>query len=267
MSYTKNKCGLFIMLTFIVNLSIFIIVFNNNKSHDNKTSKLKEIFISYADNSTPSPLILDLHGYSSTSYQQKITSGIDQIAKERHWNVLWPLGFKNSWNCGNGIYPPASSENIKHTNLLLNRINNIKSEKDISGVIISGYSNGCCMVHKLLEVAPPFTFDAAICASHYRPKELKIPEFPTPILIMSGEKDTAVSTDKQIANTLSALVIQNNCDGTYLNNETDEAIISRYKGCEKPLINMRLKNKGHSIYGPATINMQKEFLADIFPNH
>lgn len=217
-----------------------------------------ELFATYAASDRATPLVVDLHGLTGTPFGHRRLSGVDEIARERGWHALWPSGFQRSWNAGRGLYPPASWIGIDHVAALTERIEQIKNAYNVSDVVLSGYSNGCAMVYRLLSEAAPYTYAAAVCVAHFRPN-FKIAAFPTPLLVITGENDELSSKRTQMDETLVMLREENRCGEAFINT----SILARttfFSRCTRPLVHARLHGRGHGVYGQATTELQRAFL-------
>ena len=114
-----------------------------------------------------SPLVIDLHGHSSSPEEQRRMSGFDEKASSEGFIVVWPYGLARSWNAGGECCGDALSKNIDDTGFLRELILKVASEQnvDLKRVYITGLSNGCAMAQRFLgtrtssfslaHVAPP----------------------------------------------------------------------------------------------------------------
>lgn len=215
----------------------------------------EERFASYANGSAP--LIVDLHGWGGTPTGHRRLSGIDEIAQRHNLHVLWPSGYYRAWNAADGTYPPASTDRLDHVSTLNARIAEISRAHNVSRVILSGFSNGCAMVYRMLVETSGFA--AAVCAGHYRPP-MPLAAHGTPILLISGYEDPWVATDVQMNETLHAVAAENGCTDDLVVNETQTQTLYAFTNCTHHVVSVRLKGRGHSVYGPHASALQEAFL-------
>ena len=113
------------------------------------------------DPDVPVPLVVDVHGYSSTSSTHKDLSGFDEIADSESAIVVYPNGVlgKNlptdpdenqAWNAG-WCCAHASRDNIDDVGFISKIIELTIEEENIDAdrIYASGWSNGCAMVQRL----------------------------------------------------------------------------------------------------------------------
>src|ERR1043165_1807545 len=50
------------------------------------------------------PVIVDLHGFTSTNTGEQNASGIFQLGNQQGIITVWPQGLNNSWNAGSGQF-------------------------------------------------------------------------------------------------------------------------------------------------------------------
>lgn len=149
------------------------------------------------------PLVIDLHGFTSSKTSQRTLSGFYQLADIEGFIVAWPQGNSNSWNAG----PCCGTANIRNyddTGFLVSMVNWIAAQ-DIAGqltvdankVYATGLSNGGAMSHRLgLEAADLFAAIAPVAFhldySHAKLRNL-LPSRPMPVLEIHGNDDTVIS--------------------------------------------------------------------------
>ena len=111
-----------------------------------------QVPLSY-DNTTALPLVLDLHGFTSTASQQELISGFKALAEEESFFVARPEGFgvAQSWNGGDFCCGAAQSQNLDDVGLMRAIVAEISTRAcvDPKRVYASGLSNGGAMSHRL----------------------------------------------------------------------------------------------------------------------
>lgn len=97
---------------------------------------------------TPSPLVIDMHGFTSSASAQMGLSGWRELAATQNFVVAWPQGLSNSWNaqgqcCGNSTADdPRFIRDVVTSIKAAGSINNAK-------VYATGLSNGGSMSHTM----------------------------------------------------------------------------------------------------------------------
>jgi len=98
----------------------------------------------------PVPLVLDLHGFTSTNAVQAAISGFRLKSDQLGFIVVWPQGVSNSWNafgcCGTALVQGVDDVGfLRAVVAQLSTLANI----DHSRVYATGLSNGGAMSHRL----------------------------------------------------------------------------------------------------------------------
>ena len=155
------------------------------------------------DPGVPVPLIVDVHGYSSTSSTHMDLSGFNEIANTEGAIIVYPNGVpgKNlptdpdenqAWNAG-WCCAHASRDNIDDVGFITRVIEMTIEQENInsSRIYASGWSNGCAMVQRLaMEMS--HVFAAVGCMSHYLITDYVDDYSPIPIMEVHGFLDNVV---------------------------------------------------------------------------
>ncbi len=98
----------------------------------------------------PVPLVIDMHGWTSSAAAQALISGFRQKSDEVGFLVAWPQGLNNSWNAMDCCPPSLSSgvDDVGFIRALVGEIANL-GNVDPSRVYVTGLSNGGSMSHRL----------------------------------------------------------------------------------------------------------------------
>ena len=160
------------------------------------------------DASTPVPLIVDIHGYSSNSTNQRALSDFDSIADEYGAIVLYPDGLTSQnpwdteahqgWNAGWCCGRPAS-ENVDDLGFIEEIISisleiyNVDSDR----IYASGWSNGCAMAQRLA-MESSHIFAAVGCMSFYLLMTPVNTYSPIPIMEVHGFLDQVVLYESSV---------------------------------------------------------------------
>jgi polyhydroxybutyrate depolymerase len=125
---------------------------------------------------SPMPLVIDMHGYTSSKESQQGVSGFRQKADQAGFIVAWPQGTGNSWNgygcCGSA---QGSVDDVGFIRAVVNDIS-VRANVDHSRVYATGISNGGVMSHRLaceaadvFAAVAPVSFPLNISASSCTP--------------------------------------------------------------------------------------------------
>ena len=146
------------------------------------------------DSNQSVPLIVDMHGYSSNSTEQREMSDFDEIADQYGAIVIYPdgLGDEQSWNAG-WCCGESNAENRDDVGFLLNMIDIvIKYDNiDTTRIYATGWSNGCAMSQRLANEASDI-FAAIGCMSFYLLQPPDSSYSPIPVMEIHGFLDTIV---------------------------------------------------------------------------
>ena len=155
------------------------------------------------DPDEPVPLVVDLHGYSSTSSSHKLLSSFDVIADEEGAIIVYPdavPGYNlptdtqenQAWNAG-WCCAHASRENIDDVGFIAQVVNlTLESHNvDATRVYASGWSNGCAMVQRLA-MDLSHVFAAVGCMAHYLIHDASEDYSPIPVMEVHGFLDPVV---------------------------------------------------------------------------
>ena len=153
---------------------------------------------------SPAPLIVLLHGYTSSGKQQEGYMKFGKIVDEYGFLYLTPDGTKEEggrkvqfWNATEACCNFQGSE-VDDSAYILSLINEVKKQYSVDEkrVYLIGHSNGGFMSHRMAQDHPDTI--AAICSlAGAAPAELKgpAPANPVNILQIHGTKDTVILYD------------------------------------------------------------------------
>jgi polyhydroxybutyrate depolymerase len=98
----------------------------------------------------PVPLVIDMHGWTSTAAMQALISGFRQKSDEEGFLVAWPQGLNNSWNAMD-CCPPSFLSGVDDVGFIKALASEIATLGyiDPSRVYVTGLSNGGSMSHRL----------------------------------------------------------------------------------------------------------------------
>jgi len=103
------------------------------------------------DGSSPVPLVLDFHGYTSTKEAQAFISGFKGKADTEGFIIVHPQGHENSWNGGICCGVAAWVLDLDDVGLALAIVNEVSSVAniDLSRIYATGLSNGGAMTQRI----------------------------------------------------------------------------------------------------------------------
>jgi polyhydroxybutyrate depolymerase len=142
------------------------------------------------------PLVIDMHGFTSSASQQKGLSKYQQEADAKNFIAAWPSGLNASWNgygcCGNSL-----NRNVNDVGFIKAVADDIsrRTRIDASRIYITGLSNGGSMSHRLacegaekFAATSPvsFTLNRNSCPSGF-------PARPITVAHYHGLRDTTVN--------------------------------------------------------------------------
>tara|TARA_Y200000002_G_scaffold375242_1_gene377210 strand:+ start:629 stop:1522 length:894 start_codon:yes stop_codon:yes gene_type:complete len=138
---------------FIVIISFFLLGVSEDKKASEKDivnidEKTREYYLSLPkDTSKPIPLIINFHGFRSNAIDQKGFSQMDDYAHQNGVGVIYPEGFKKSWNVGKAI--PNNENDIGFINALIDSVTS-KYNIDSDRIYACGFSNGGAFSYELI---------------------------------------------------------------------------------------------------------------------
>lgn len=189
------------------------------------------------------PVIVDIHGFTSTNTGEQNASGIFQLGNQQGIITVWPQGVRNSWNAGSGQFGSccgtALSSNINDVAFFRAMVAKIKTDfprADPRRFYLTGISNGCAMSQRLAAEASDI-FAAAACSSLYLlTAETTLPR-PISVTEIHGLQDNTVSYNRSsqwtgAQNNFNRWKTLNGCTGTAVRtNLTANSFVERFSSC------------------------------------
>ena len=175
------------------------------------------------------PVVLDFHGYTSTSAQQRSISGIQQLADNEIYLGVWPQGSGSvpSWNGGILCCGEAYSQQVDDVGFVRALVNALAEETQIDSARIyaTGLSNDGAITHRLAcEAADLF---AAAAPAGFPIPMLPLsscqPSRPIAVGMVMGLTDVLVPYSGWIGNAQDTLAQWRNVNGCG-SGEPDEVI-------------------------------------------
>lgn len=158
------------------------------------------------DPTRPTPVVVLLHGRSSTGAGQALLSGMNDVADEHNFLVVYPDGLDNQWNAQFDLASRTFSLSGQSSTLPQDDVGFLKTlmddvsvdfNVDRSRLYLGGFSNGGFMTHRMAcSASDTFAAFAAVGAALY----IELQRYcqrspPSPILIMHGSADPSVPID------------------------------------------------------------------------
>lgn len=200
------------------------------------------------------PLVIDLHGWTSSPSRQRAISGFDSLADSEGFIIVWPYGLCNSWNSGEACCPPASEDEIDDVGFIRKLVARVSAQHNIDSgrIYVTGLSNGCSMTQRLANEASDIIAAAACMSLH-----LLVPQDPgyTPVPVM-----TLLGTDDDLYNpgdfpgaleNFNTWKTMNNCTGAYtVTWSSGDSFAWTYQNCDNgtEICLVTIDGAGHVLY-------------------
>lgn len=194
------------------------------------------------DPSTPTPLVVNYHGYTSNPQQQAFFSAIRPVAEAHGFIVALPFGVMNSWNggacCGDAM--SSDRDDVGFSRALVAEISSTLCIDD-KRVYAMGMSNGGFMSHRLAcEAADLFAAVGPVAGVLGIPPDSCAPSRAVPVMHVHGTEDPLVPYDgndligyPSVAETMSGWAARNGCDATPETTfEEDDVHCETWPGCD-----------------------------------
>lgn len=189
------------------------------------------------------PVIVDIHGFTSTATGEQNASGIFQLGNQQGIITVWPQGLNNSWNAGSGQFGSCCgtslSSNIDDVGFMRAMVAKIKVDfprADPKRFYATGISNGCALSQRLAAEANDI-FAAAACSSLYLLTGETQLARPISVTEIHGLQDTTVSYNQSSSwtgaqNNFHRWATLDGCTGTAVRtNLTANSFVERFSSC------------------------------------
>lgn len=189
------------------------------------------------DPQTPTPLVLNLHGFTMNAEQQVAFTGMNTTADADGFIVAYGDGLNNSWNAG-GCCGVSLQNNVDDVGFLRALVEHLETELciDPARVYATGMSNGGYMSHRLAcEAADLFAAVGPVSASLGLPD--CAPARPVPIILFNGTTDALVPYAGGLfpgaKEVFAGWAARNGCTGEpTISKQTGSATCETYDTCE-----------------------------------
>jgi polyhydroxybutyrate depolymerase len=174
------------------------------------------------DGSTPLPVVLNFHGFTSSGLQQQESTNMDALADREGFITVYPNGLYESWNAGVccGRSAETNVDDVGFTRALVADLGE-RGCIDESRVYATGMSNGGFLSHRLAcEAADLIAATAPVAAVLGIPDSECQPARPIPIMHLHGTSDPLVPFDgggladsPSVAESTEGWLARNGCTG------------------------------------------------------
>ncbi|HZQ50078.1 MAG TPA: PHB depolymerase family esterase [Candidatus Dormibacteraeota bacterium] len=139
--------------------------------------------------SSPVPLVIAMHGYTSSAAQMESMTRFDEVAIEFGFVVVYPQGLGRSWDAGWCCHG-NTGDDVAFLDALIDQVV-LEQNIDRSRVLATGMSNGAMMAQRLA-CELPGRITAAVSVSGSLLVGSCHPSRPISILEVHGEADAVV---------------------------------------------------------------------------
>jgi polyhydroxybutyrate depolymerase len=192
---------------------------------------------------TNCPVVIDLHGFTSSGSSEMSASGIRDVAGADGAITVFPDGVSNSWNAGGGAYGTccglAQAFGVDDVGFLRSMITKIKVDYpmvDPKRVYVTGISNGCAMSQRMVAEASDVIAAGACTALYLLTNTASLPR-PVSFTEIHGIQDSIVSYGQSsqwtgAQNNFQRWARFNNCIGTPVKTAiTANSYVEEYGSC------------------------------------
>jgi polyhydroxybutyrate depolymerase len=147
------------------------------------------------DASTPTPLVINLHGFLSNYMEQPGLTGMSELADREGFMVVYPNGAGEpvAWNGGDCCaFGATDQDDVAFISALLDAIGE-QTCVDTARVYATGYSNGGFLSHRLAcELSDRVAAVATVAGVLGVPDEACQPDRDVPVFMIHGDADMTV---------------------------------------------------------------------------
>ncbi|MEZ4451599.1 MAG: PHB depolymerase family esterase [Nannocystaceae bacterium] len=144
------------------------------------------------DPTSPTPLVLNFHGFTSNAAQQVLFSGMNPLADDEGFLVAYPDGLDSSWNAG-ACCGTSMQQNIDDVGFVRDLVDALEAQLcvDARRIYATGMSNGGFMSNRLACEAADL-FAAVAPVSSVNGMKTCEPSRPIPVMLFNGTADPLV---------------------------------------------------------------------------
>ena len=205
------------------------------------------------------PLIIALHALGGNPQLMEAMTAFSQLADEEHFIALYPEGTKaselglRSWNA-RFCCREAQEQGVDDIGFLSTIIGLMRSRYDVSGILVTGFSNGGMLAHLAgIELGDKITAIAPVGATVSKEITERPPKVPLPVLIVHGTEDRLVPFDHRdderflpVSKVVEYWVAGNHCSPAPHIEASGPAITERYRSNQDADVEViNVKGAGH----------------------
>ncbi|NNF68703.1 MAG: hypothetical protein HKN01_02940 [Acidimicrobiia bacterium] len=184
-----------------------------------------------------SPLVVDLHGLTSSPEEQDLLSGMRALAAAEGFVVAQPQGrggLLAFWDAG-----PGSDDVAFLREAIIDAVD--RSGADPGRVYVTGMSNGGGMADRMACDASDLVAAIGTVAGAYSYPAPCDPEIPVPVVAFHGTDDPTVPYDggllfAEITEWAGAWAVRNGCDNQTESRLTEDVVITSWSGCSDGVV-------------------------------
>lgn len=200
----------------------------------------------------PAPLVLALHGYTSSAAGMEAMTLFDAEAIKGGFVVVYPEGLAQSWNAG-GCCGDAQSKNADDVAFISQLIDSLVRDAhvDPKRVFVTGMSNGGMMAHRLAcEISDRIA--AAASVSGALMVDACHPTRSISILEMHGTADPLVRFDQQLTDGMMQWASLDGCAPTPKVTDNGDIATTTWTACREgaTVVLQAVAGAGHSWFAP-----------------
>ena len=162
-----------------------------------------ELFVPELEDDALHPLVIVLHGGGGNGARSRGWLGLDELAQEREFFVVYPDGLGTSWNYGAGIRTPDGVIHPDDVGFLTWLIDVLASDYpiDTAQIFVAGMSDGAQMAYFLACSVPERLAGVAGVASTLAVWIAQnCVNTPLPMLLIHGSADPIIPWDRRYNN-------------------------------------------------------------------
>lgn len=197
------------------------------------------------DPSTPTPLVISLHGFADWPNRHMRMTEWNELADEEGFIVVYPMGtgLPLRWRMMefDGVTPVF--ENVIFIEALIQQLET-QFNIDSSRIYLNGFSNGGGMTFMLACSLPErFAAIGSIAGAYFYPRSVCDPGPQKPMIVFHGTDDEVVPFDggeysrygypfPVIPDLMESIAVHNNCTDIRDEAVSENVMLHSYSGCE-----------------------------------
>ncbi|MGH2447268.1 MAG: alpha/beta hydrolase family esterase [Chloroflexota bacterium] len=147
------------------------------------------------------PLMIALHGRNLTVREFRRISRLDAVADRHGFVVVYPEGYRRSWNAARGNTPAerAGVDDVAFIRAIIDRLGE-EDEIDRARVCVTGLSNGGVMCHVLgIELSEWIPVIAPVAGLMPEALVNRAPDHAVSVMLIQGDRDRLMPIEGGLA--------------------------------------------------------------------